>query len=150
MNSENLPQQLQSYAGFVDQVLKPQLLAAEAEANAIQAEIDDYQDLGNRLQSLLAKEDPSEPIETMVDLGFKTVFCNATVQESNKIFVHVGMGFHVEMTKNEASRFVKKRIQFLKTHKMDEKTKKINEIRDHMQSATIILNELQREMETNV
>jgi prefoldin subunit 5 len=57
------------------------------------------------------------------------------------------MGFHIEFTLGEAIRFVEKRIEYLKVHKLATKENKIKEIQEHISSATLLLNQLQEEME---
>jgi prefoldin subunit 5 len=60
------------------------------------------------------------------------------------------MGFHVEMTFNEALDFVEKRIRFLRNNKLAEKEKKIDEISEHISSATSLLQQLQEEMKNEI
>ena len=81
----------------------------------------------------------------MVDLGHGTLFCNA-VGELDTIYVHVGMGFHVEMTVTEAIAFVKKRLSFLETNVLKRKEAQVREITDHIVTASAILDELTQQM----
>mmetsp|Transcript_58326 Transcript_58326/g.65227 ORF Transcript_58326/g.65227 Transcript_58326/m.65227 type:complete len:138 (-) Transcript_58326:96-509(-) len=131
---EGLQEQLSYYLRFVETVLKPRLETAESAANIIREEIANYEELRNN------KEPIDESI--MVDIGHKTIFCNAKVREPNRIFLHVGMGFHVEFTHSEACEFGKKRISFLRATKLKEKEIEIEEIKEHIQSTTIVLDQL--------
>jgi prefoldin subunit 5 len=72
------------------------------------------------------------------------------VTNPKHIFVHVGMGFHIELTIPEAIKFVEKRIEFLKLHKLDSKESKIKEIQEHISSAALLLNQLQEEIQRGV
>ena len=146
MSSEDLQEQLSYYIRFVEKVLKPKLLNAESAANVVRAEITNYEELAARMKGRTTAGKDEEPIEHMVDIGHKTVFCNAVVKEPNKIFVKVGIGFHVELTPEEASKFAKKRISFLRANKLEEKETEIKEIKAHIQSASIILDQLHTEM----
>ena len=89
----------------------------------------------------------------MVDLGYSTIFCNAkikqgaTTTENPSLFVHVGMGFHVSMTPKEATEFCQKRIHYLQKVKLKPRQEKMVEIQSHIQSATMLLLQLQQEME---
>jgi prefoldin subunit 5 len=177
LSSEDLPQQLEEYAGFVDQVLKPELEIAERLKQEIDTEIADYQDLVKRLNVIMQQQQPPPQLQpqkidnpyndekdsssslqspqqrrkpmvvTMVDLGFKTVFCNAVAKQPNQLFVHVGMGFHVEMTLPEAASFCAKRIDYLKTHPLAKRQQTVQDIKDHVQSATNIMNQLLQVMQ---
>ena len=146
MGSEGLEQQLSHYVHFVEKNLKPKLLNAESEANIVSIEISNYEALATRMKEKTSAGKPKESMETMVDLGHKTIFCNAKVKDPEKIFVKLGMGFHVELTPEEASNFSKKRISFLKANKLKEKESEIKEIKGHIQSASMILDQLHAEM----
>jgi prefoldin subunit 5 len=163
-SSDEIQNQLSEYARFVEEVLKPQLEEAKSLANEVRTEIADYEDLGQRLESLMmpaskpSSGDGTNEIQkqqqhlkqkgmtSMVDLGYKTVFCNAVVRDTTMIFVNVGMGFHVQMPIEDARDFASKRISFLRTSKLKARESKEAEIMDHIQSASIILNQLQMEL----
>ena len=146
MSSQQPEEQLSNYVHFVEKNLKPKLLNAELEANIIRAEISNYEELATTTNDRIAAGTTGESIETMVDLGHRTIFCNAKVKDPKKMFVKVGMGFHVELTPEEASKFSKKRISFLKANKLKQKDSEIKEIKEHIQSASMILDQLYAEM----
>lgn len=146
MASEDLEEQLSTYVHFVEKNLKPKLLNAESEANVVRTEISNYEELASQMKERSEAGTSGEPIESMVDLGHRTIFCNAKVKNPEKIFVKLGMGFHVELTPDEASKFSKKRISYLKANKLKEKEAKIQEIKGHIQSASMILDQLHAEM----
>jgi prefoldin alpha subunit len=152
---DDLQDQLSYYLRFVETILKPKLEKAEIAANIVREEITNYEELVTRMKAtkttpsttaIAINDDESESNNIMVDIGHKTIYCNATVKDLNKIFVHVGMGFHVELTTTEASEFATKRIIFLRATPLKEKEVEIIEIKDHIQSATIILDQLYTEM----
>jgi prefoldin alpha subunit len=147
MDSEHLQEQVSNYEHFVKKVLQPKLSVAESEANTVRAEITNYGELATSMKDRIASGETGESIKSMVDLGHRTVFCNAVVNNPKKIFVKVGLGFHVELTPEEASKFAKKRISFLNTYKLEEKESEIKDIKGHIQSASIILDQLHAEME---
>ena len=141
MSSEDLEEQLSTYVHFVEQKLKPKLLNAESKANIVRAEISNYNELANSTE-----DENGDSLESTVDLGHRIIFCNAKVKDPKKIFVKLGMGFHVELTPEEASKFSKKRISFLKANRLKEKESEIKEIKGHIQSASMILDQLYEEM----
>eukprot|EP00529_Nitzschia_sp_RCC80_P034013 CAMPEP_0113472292 /NCGR_PEP_ID=MMETSP0014_2-20120614/17438_1 /TAXON_ID=2857 /ORGANISM="Nitzschia sp." /LENGTH=206 /DNA_ID=CAMNT_0000364993 /DNA_START=20 /DNA_END=640 /DNA_ORIENTATION=- /assembly_acc=CAM_ASM_000159 len=160
-----LPQQLQQYATFVDRTLKPELQVVEKAAQEVQNEIDDYKELAEKIQHDLMMinktdtdtdtdaETTTATMTTMViDLGYGKVRCRARPIQTNdkhgtkKIFVDVGLGFHVEFSTGEAIEFCKRRVEFLSTHKLKRHQQRMIEIKDHILSATNILNELNNSM----
>jgi prefoldin subunit 5 len=175
-DQDEIRRQLSEYSKFVENVLKPQLAAAVAAANLVRGEVAEYEALGVRLDLLLRpvgapklhscvdddddgsskekqhqqqqrqQQHPKPVVESMVDLGYGAVFCRAVVRDPTKIFVHVGMGFHVEMTMEGAREFVSQRTSFLKGSKLKEKEAKEKAVRDHLSTASIILNQLQTEL----
>jgi prefoldin alpha subunit len=155
-SEDDLQDQLSYYLRFVETILKPKLEKAEIAANIVREEITNYEELVTRMKATqttstttkatTSVKDESDSNNIMVDIGHKTIYCNATVKDLNKIFVHVGMGFHVELNPTEASEFATKRIIFLRASSLQEKEVEITEIKDHIQSATIILDQLYTEM----
>jgi prefoldin subunit 5 len=144
MSVEEIHQKMSEYSTFLDKVLRPELQSAESASRKVKTEIEEYNELGLRLKKL-AKDKPSQ-LESMVDLGHKTIFCNA-VAKVDSIFVHVGMGFHAELTIPEAIAFVDKRISFLENDSLSGKERKVTKVEDHIVSAGGILSELERELQ---
>jgi prefoldin alpha subunit len=145
MSAKEIEHKISEYSNFVENVLRPELKVVEAARNQARATVAEYQELKKRL--LAMQQDPHKEAEDVVDLGYKTVFCRAVAEDPNTIFVHVGMGFHVEFQIPEAIAFVEKRIKFLQDEILSGKEQKTVEVEDHMQSAQMILDELQREMQ---
>lgn len=145
MSAEEIQHKISEYSNFVDNVLQPELEVVEAARYQARSTVAEYQELKKRL--LVMQQDPPQEAEHVVDLGYKTVFCRAVAEDPNTIFVHVGMGFHVEFQIPEAIAFVDKRIKFLQDEILSGKEQKTVEVQDHMQSAQMILDELMREMQ---
>ena len=70
-------------------------------------------------------------------------------KEPRKVFVHVGLGFQIELSITEALAFVNKRVSFLERDVLSDKEKKVTEVKDHIASAGLILNQLERELQRN-
>mmetsp|Transcript_5010 Transcript_5010/g.11145 ORF Transcript_5010/g.11145 Transcript_5010/m.11145 type:complete len:148 (+) Transcript_5010:115-558(+) len=147
MSSKDSRDQITHYITFVEKILKPKLLNAESAASVVRAEITDYEELTRRLKERTAAGKTDEPIESMVDIGYRTLFCNAVVKEPSRIFVKIGLGFHLEMIPEEASKFAKKRISYLRKYRLAEKESEIKEIKGHIHSASMILDQLHAETE---
>jgi prefoldin subunit 5 len=142
--SVEIDQKIAEYTQFVEKVLGPQYDAAEAARKESVKTVSEYRELAETLKDMLQKEGNNE-IEQEVDLGYKTVFTKAVAINPTTIFVHVGMGFHVEFKIKEALSFCEKRIQFLETNHVARKQKTSNEILEHLRSAQMILDQLQQE-----
>jgi prefoldin alpha subunit len=144
MSKEEIHQKMSEYSTFIDKVLRPELDEAKAASHKVKTEIQEYKELRERLDAL-KKETPNE-LESIVDLGYKSVFCRAVAKDPRKVFVHVGMGFHVEFNISEAIAFTRKRMSFLEDDFLSDKEKKVNEVKDHIASAGVILDKLEREL----
>ena len=108
---EEIKQKMEDYATFVGSVLRPDLLRCQARQETVQSEIDEYEELLCKLAELKGKTS----YENTVDLAHEAVFCRAVADSVDRIYIHIGMGFHAELTVSEAEIFTKKRITFLTT-----------------------------------
>ena len=142
-NSKSSPQEedtlakVEEYTRFLDNVLRPELLEAKRQLEETQTEIQEYEQLRTTLKEQL-------PETTMVDLGYQAVRCQARIESPQTIFVHVGLGFHVEMDIPQALEFVDQRISFLKANPLEQRQKRYSQVGDHVQSSMNILSELEK------
>lgn len=143
MSSEDIVEKMEEYSQFVTQKLRPELERAEKSRDETRREMKEYDDLFQRLTGF--KKEAIKEINTVVDLGHGTLFCNAR-GELDSIYVHVGMGFHVQMTIAEAIPFVKRRLTFLETNVLKRKEAQVREITDHIVTASTILDELTQQV----
>jgi len=143
IDPEEIRQKLEEYSSFLREVLRPDSEALSAAENEARMEIEEYKELRERLTDWNSV-DPH-----LVDLGSNKVQCRATVDDSSTIFVNVGMGFHVELTVDEALAYVDKRIHFLSSQVLKHRSEKSRQVQEHIQSSTMILEELSRELERN-
>jgi hypothetical protein len=153
-----LEHKIQEYSNFVSQTLRPKLAAAENAIKATEKEICEYRDLAQQLTTN-CKDEPLLDRTQKVDLGHGKVFCNALIEHSVRspensnekmIFVHVGMGFHVEMTCSEAIQFTKQRVVYLTTNKLHPRRDDALRVREHIQQSETILDDLSRELARTV
>ena len=75
------------------------LARATAARDATQAELSTYESLAADVAALEAEG--AAELRTLVELG-AGVRCAARVPDSRRLFVHVGLGFHPELTRQEA------------------------------------------------
>lgn len=142
-SQQQLQNKLSEYIHFIDNVLQPQLQVAISNREEIEAEIQEYKELGKHLKMVKLGKIKNE---TIVDLGLELVFCQAKVTDQDKVFVSIGMGFHAEFTIDEAIVFVRKRTDFLKREKLPSRVDKAREVAGHLESAMELLESLGQEM----
>ena len=136
---------LVEYRGFIDNVLRPQLVEAKKAKNKVHQEMTEYREL---LETLKLNNDSAAGMsrkEKRVDLGHGKVFCEAQLDFTSTIFVHVGMGFHVEFTVSEGIAFIDKRLVYL-NEVLKHRQAKLRQIEEHVGSSEFIMNELSRSL----
>ncbi|PPE01930.1 hypothetical protein GOBAR_DD01070 [Gossypium barbadense] len=95
-------EKIQKFEEFVDRRLKPDLVHAIAERSDLRKNIENLEK--NSVTSL----------RTLVNLGSE-VYMQAEVPDTQRIFVDVGLGFHVEFTWSEALKFISLREEKLES-----------------------------------
>lgn len=126
---------------FLESVLKPELKYALSREESVKQEIQDYQDLGNKL-----KKANKIDIHQDVDLGHNLVRCRAQIADKERIFTHVGMGIHVEMSLSEAIAFTDKRVSFLIDEVLHQRSIETTKRRQHIRASEMILEGLAAEL----
>lgn len=147
------------YSEFIEDILKPECEDARARLQAVRSQIQEYKELQKKLREQQREANKSAEasntsyqkiLETDVDLGMKTLYCRAVAPTSsivNKIFVHVGMNYHVEFSSKEALDFCARRIHFLEENPLAVKQTKFDEVSHHLQSAELIFKQLSSEIQ---
>ncbi|MED6123848.1 hypothetical protein PIB30_053375 [Stylosanthes scabra] len=104
---ESLTQQkVQRYEEFVDHHLKPDLQHAIDERDQIFEQQKIFADLRRNIENL--EKNSVTSLRTLVNLGSE-VYLQAEVPNTQRIFVDVGLGFHVEFTWCEALNYIQTR-----------------------------------------
>ncbi len=142
-------QVLNSYRAFLSQKLEPELRKAHEERVQVEEKIADYRSLLTQIESLEKtttpakreneegreedEEDKKEPTTTTVriDLGSE-ILCDLAVDNTNKLFVDIGLGFFCQLSHQEARTLSKKRIEIL-TDVEREKREKEERIVEHVE-----------------
>lgn len=91
------------YEAFVNERLKPDLQRSMEAAARLQAELADYDALEENLCEI--KQSGRGSLKMQVDMGGE-VLCQAYVPDTSKVFIRVGLGFHLECTLDEAPRVI--------------------------------------------
>lgn len=138
---------MKEYSTFIETVLRPELNLAESLKLNVKNEIQEYKELSQKLMHQQQQQtNKIERYETKVDLGYNTIHCRAVAKDVSRIFVHVGMGFHVEFKISEAIDFVTKRITLLERN-LSTRDQKVNEVKNHLESAMLVFQQLEMEMQ---
>ena len=142
-------QVLNSYRAFLSQKLEPELRKAHEERVQVEEKIADYRSLLTQIESLEKtttpakreneegreedEDDKKEPTTTTVriDLGSE-ILCDLAVDNTNKLFVDIGLGFFCQLSHREARTLSKKRIEIL-TDVEREKREKEERIVEHVE-----------------
>ncbi|XP_059447789.1 uncharacterized protein LOC132179156 isoform X2 [Corylus avellana] len=96
-------EKVQRFEEFVDRRLKPDLIQAIAERDKVFEQQKVFLDLRRNIENL--QKNSVTSLRTLVNLGSE-VYMQADVPDTQRIFVDVGLGFHVEFTWPEALNFI--------------------------------------------
>ncbi|KAM6925134.1 protein UXT [Xenentodon cancila] len=135
----NVDRKVLQYETFVSDVLHSDLRKVLEQRDQVYEKISQYLQLKNTLQNL--QEAGSQKMKTDVDLGCN-FYVQAEVEDPSRIFVAVGFGFFVEMTYDEALRFIDKKTSQL-TAFTEQLTKDSSKIKAHIRMVLEGLRELQ-------
>lgn len=96
-------EKLLRFEEFVDRRLKPDLVKAIAERDKVFEKQKTFLDLRRNLENL--EKNSVTSLRSLVNLGSE-VYMQADVPDTSRIFVDIGLGFHVEFTWSEAIKFI--------------------------------------------
>lgn len=145
--SDPLQNKVAEYSAFITSTLQPKLQLAVNDREETEAEICEYALLRSKLQMMEAESDGGsatgaiQPINTLVDISHQTIYCNATISNPRTVYVHTGMGFHVEFTVEEAIAFIDKRIIFLQNDVLKHRVEVAMSIAEDVEKAIELLEE---------
>ncbi|KAL5828710.1 hypothetical protein ACOSQ3_018178 [Xanthoceras sorbifolium] len=116
---------VQKFEEFVDRRLKPDLVRAIAERDKVFEQQKIFSDLRRNIENL--EKNSVTSLRTLVNLGSE-VYMQADVADTQRIFVDIGLGFHVEFTWAEALNFISQREERL-ARQIEEYTRLIASIK---------------------
>ncbi|KAI5579306.1 hypothetical protein POPTR_008G091400v4 [Populus trichocarpa] len=120
-----IQEKIHKFEEFVDGHLKPQLVRAIAERDKVFEQQKIFSDLRRSIENL--EKNSVTNLRTMVNLGSE-VYMQADVPDTQRIFVDVGLGFHVEFTWTEALNFIALREEKI-ARQIEEYTRLISSIK---------------------
>lgn len=128
------------YERFVNEKLKEDLGVILEQRDKTYQQIAEYLQLKTTVEKL-KESNLSEGLKTKVDLGCN-FYVQANVPDSSKIFVFIGYGFFLEMTHDEALKFIGKRTKLLNEH-VDKLTEDAAKVKANIRLVLEGLRELQ-------
>jgi prefoldin alpha subunit len=102
------------YEKFVNEKLKEDLRSILEQRDKTYQQIAEYLQLKTSIEKIKEVK-LTEGLKTKVDLGCN-FYVQANVPDSLRIFVFIGFGFFLEMTHDEALKFIGKRTNLLNVH----------------------------------
>ncbi|QCE11176.1 prefoldin alpha subunit [Vigna unguiculata] len=118
-------EKVRKYEEFVDKRLKPDLIHAISQRDKVFEQQKIFADLRRNIENL--EKNSVTSLRTLVNLGSE-VYLQAEVPDTQRIFVDVGFGFHVEFTWSEALNYIEKREEKI-ARQIDEYTRLIASIK---------------------
>ncbi|XP_065860506.1 uncharacterized protein [Euphorbia lathyris] len=119
------PEKIQKFEEFVDGRLKPDLVHAISERDKVFEQQKIFSDLRKNIENL--EKNSVTSLRTLVNLGSE-VYMQADVPDTQRIFVDIGLGFHVEFTWSEALKYISLREEKI-ARQIEEYTKQIASIK---------------------
>jgi len=129
-----------AYEKFVNEKLREDLRKLLEQRDSVYGQISEYLQLKTTIEQIQSAE-IIEDLKTKVDLGCN-FYVQANVPDPKKIFVFVGFGFFVELTLDEALKFIDKRTKFL-TENTDRLTKDMVKVKANIRLVLEGLREIQ-------
>ncbi|EEF39983.1 protein binding protein, putative [Ricinus communis] len=116
---------IQKFEEFVDRRLKPDLVRAIAQRDKVFEEQKVFSDLRRNIENL--ENNSVTSLRTLVNLGSE-VYMQADVPDTQRVFVDIGLGFHVEFTWAEALNYISLREEKI-ARQIEEYTRQIASIK---------------------
>jgi prefoldin alpha subunit len=111
----SIPKKVEIYEQFLNEKLRNDLKTVLNEREQFFSEIAEYMQIKNTVENIVQTAQSTNDVvelKTKVDLGCN-FYLNAVVQDPSRIFIAIGYGFFLEMTLQEAVKFIDKKIKIL-------------------------------------
>eukprot|EP01100_Stratorugosa_tubuloviscum_P015372 TRINITY_DN8790_c0_g1_i1.p1 TRINITY_DN8790_c0_g1~~TRINITY_DN8790_c0_g1_i1.p1 ORF type:complete len:161 (+),score=58.73 TRINITY_DN8790_c0_g1_i1:50-532(+) len=98
------------YQKLILEYYEPKLQFYLEQTNLLKQELEQFNELREKI--FLIQENNLVKLKTQVEIG-PNYYVQAIIEDTTKIFVNVGLGFHVEFTLPEALKFIDKKTQLI-------------------------------------
>eukprot|EP00761_Pharyngomonas_kirbyi_P002640 gb/GECH01002644.1/.p1 GENE.gb/GECH01002644.1/~~gb/GECH01002644.1/.p1 ORF type:complete len:142 (+),score=48.98 gb/GECH01002644.1/:1-426(+) len=131
-------QLISSYQNYLESTLKNELETLVEKRENVYETLSKYLQLRNSIEMI--QDQKLEEMKTMVNIG-SDIFAQAKVPNTSRIYLKIGLGFHVDMTLNEALDFINKKEEYLNQEAKNLDTK-INETKSEIKSVYMIIDDI--------
>ncbi|XP_050686295.1 protein UXT-like [Eriocheir sinensis] len=135
------PEKIEKYEQLLNNVLRENLRIVLEERDKLYEDIAAHSQLKQTINCIIEAPN-SEGLRTQVDLG-SNFYVQAHVPDPSRIYVNIGLGFHLELTLQEALSFIDKKLAIL-NEKVAESTKKSAKIKGQIRFVYEGIRELQQ------
>eukprot|EP01112_Ceratiomyxa_fruticulosa_P013275 TRINITY_DN3724_c0_g1_i1.p1 TRINITY_DN3724_c0_g1~~TRINITY_DN3724_c0_g1_i1.p1 ORF type:complete len:152 (-),score=32.56 TRINITY_DN3724_c0_g1_i1:181-636(-) len=118
-------QRIAFYENFISERLQKDLDLVLQDRENFYESISKYLELKSTLTAI--KDGGSKKMKSMINLGSE-FYVQAKVEDTSKVFVNVGLGFHVEFTIDEALSFIDVKVDSLEKY-AEQRTQKAADIK---------------------
>ncbi|KAJ1725935.1 hypothetical protein LPJ61_005535 [Coemansia biformis] len=129
LDSSQYPSELhetvQKYEDFIRSRLEPDLAKTLETRDTLYTRMSEYLKLKTHIDTI--RSQGLEELETKVDLG-SNFYAKAFVPDTSYIYVSVGFGFHLQMTLDEADKFIDRKVKHME-ELADKYTEEASQIR---------------------
>ncbi|KAJ1725922.1 hypothetical protein LPJ61_005546 [Coemansia biformis] len=129
LDSSQYPSELhetvQKYEDFIRSRLEPDLAKALETRDTLYTRMSEYLKLKTHIDTI--RSQGLQELETKVDLG-SNFYAKAFVPDTSFIYVSVGFGFHLQMTLDEADKFIDRKVKHME-ELADKYTEEASQIR---------------------
>lgn len=116
----DMNEKVQKYEEFLNEKLKLDLREVHKQRDKIYKEIGDYMQLKRVIETIQNDQDETKcnsydkknTLKAKIDLGCN-FYCQTVIPDCSRIYLLVGYGYFVEMTLEEASAFIDKKLKLL-------------------------------------
>ena len=109
---DDLPKKILRYEEFLNERLRSDLQKVLKLKEDVYNDITDFNQLKGAVNLLIIESKDTKIQKTMVDLGCN-FYASAKIEDCSRIFIAIGLGFHLEMTLEEANVFIEEKISQL-------------------------------------
>jgi len=139
---DDLSTRISRYEEFLNERLRSDLQKVLQLKEDVYKDIADFTQLKAVLDLLISEcKKGNKTHKTMVDLGCN-FYTKAKIEDCSTIFIAIGLGFHLEMTLEEAVSFIEEKMSQL-NHKADRLSDQASQINGRIKMVMETLRELQ-------
>lgn len=111
--NENINEICEKHENFIINELKPRLNTLIELKNDLNNEINEYKKCNNIITNIKLNNEKNEKnYYSLVNIG-EGNYVQSVIENCNSIYIHIGMGFHVELGLNEAREISDRRVELL-------------------------------------